>query len=214
MPTEQQLRQMMPNAGARLDAHLPYINPALAFGRIVEPMDIACFVAQLSEESGEYRYMREIADGSAYEGRLDLGNTEPGDGTRYPGRGGIQVTGRGAARECGRFFGQPFEERPELMELPQWATHVSVWFWVRYKPGLQAASKRGWLRVTTRITNGGYTHLEERIAHHQRNRHVLGLPPWRLPDEEVSIVRFQRDHGLAADGVVGPMTLRALAAAG
>lgn len=213
MITEQLLRQMMPAAGARLVPHLPYIGPAMDFGKITEPMDIACFVAQLSKESGEYRYMREIADGSDYEGRLDLGNIHPGDGVRYPGRGGIQVTGRAAARACGQFFGQPFEARPELMELPQWATHVSVWFWVRYKPGLQAASKRGWFRVTTRITNGGYTHLAERIAYHQRNRQVLGLPPYRPADEEQSIREFQRAHGLDVDGDVGPMTLKVLRAA-
>ena len=32
-------------------------------------------------------YMKEIASGEAYNGRSDLGNTEPGDGPRYKGAG-------------------------------------------------------------------------------------------------------------------------------
>lgn len=85
--TDQQLRAMMPNAGNRLTPHLPFINDALAFGEIDSPMRVAAFMAQLAHESGEYQFMEELASGDAYEGRLDLGNTEPGDGRRYKGAG-------------------------------------------------------------------------------------------------------------------------------
>lgn len=211
--TEQQLRQLMPNAGARLAPHLPHINPAIDWARIVTPPDLAAFLAHLAHESGEYRYMREIADGSDYEGRTDLGNIHPGDGRRYPGRGAIQVTGREAARQAGQAFGVDFEEHPEKMELPEWATRVSVWYWTRYKPWLQPAAKAGWFHVTQKIVNGGENGWDRRLEYYHRARLMFSLPRYREVDEVASIIKFQRDHGLDADGQAGPKTLNALRAA-
>jgi len=208
--TEQQLRAMMPLAGARLTPHLAFINPALEWGNIVTPPDVTAFMAHLAHESGEYRYMREIADGSDYEGRIDLGNIYPGDGRRYPGRGPIQVTGRDAARAAGHDLGAPFEEHPEMMELPEWGTKVAVWFWTRYKPTCQAAAKVEWFHVTQRLVNGGENGWAERVAYYQRNRAMFAMAPYRPSDEDASIRAFQAVHGLVVDGAVGSRTLAAL----
>ena len=64
------------------------------------------------------RYFEEIASGAAYEGRTDLGNTQPGDGKRYKGRGPIQLTGRSNYRSAGIALGLPLEESPELVTFP------------------------------------------------------------------------------------------------
>lgn len=206
--TEQQLRQMMPRAGKRLDAHLPYIAPALAEGGIDTPRRIAAFMAQLAHESGQFRWMEELADGSAYEGRADLGNTQPGDGRRFKGRGPIQITGRANYRACGAALGLDLVHHPELLAMPEHGTRSAVWFW--NSRNLSLLADQDWFRLITRIINGGFNGLEDRVVYWQRNRELLGLPAVDLDNEMGSIMEFQARHGLTADGIAGPKTLAAL----
>ncbi len=77
---------------ARLYA--PHMNEAMLKGDITTLRRAQYWIAQLAHESVDLRYFEEIASGAAYEGRRDLGNTRPGDGRRFKGRGPIQLTGR------------------------------------------------------------------------------------------------------------------------
>ena len=204
----EQFRAMMPNAGARLNAHWPYINPALDAAKINTPARIAAFLAQLAHESGEYRYMEEIADGSAYEGRDDLGNVFPGDGVKFKGHGPVQITGRANHAACGQALGIDLIANPRLLTLPQYGTASACWFWNTRQ--LSPLADVDWFKTITRIINGGYNGLSDRRQYWDRNRALLGLAPVDLDREAAAIEKFQGDHGLAADGVVGPMTRRAL----
>jgi putative chitinase len=58
-----------------------------------------------------------------------LGNIKKGDGARYKGRGYIQLTGRYNYKRAGQALGLPLEATPELVEKPDVAAKVAVWFW-------------------------------------------------------------------------------------
>lgn len=83
------------------------LNACLERFEIDTPARLTQFMAQIAHESGGLRWLEELADGQAYEGRRDLGNTQPGDGPRFKGAGAIQLTGRANYEAFSRFIGDP-----------------------------------------------------------------------------------------------------------
>lgn len=133
------------------------------YGVMQSGLRLAHFMAQLCHESGSFRYMEEIASGAAYEGRKDLGNTQPGDGVLFKGRGPIQLTGRANYRKYGRLIGINLETRPDLAANPSIGLHTALEYWKQN--GLNAlADADDVLSITKRI-NGGTNGLSDRKAH-------------------------------------------------
>lgn len=168
-----QLVRIMPYAKQRADRFIDPLNAAMKEFDISENgLREAAFLAQIAHESGELRYVEEIASGSAYEGRDDLGNLAPGDGVRYKGRGLIQITGRHNYEECGRYLGVDLVEEPERLEEPELACRSAAWFWQSH--GLnELADKQDFLRITKKI-NGGTNGWNERQKYYQRALEVIG----------------------------------------
>ncbi len=175
MITLDQLRAIMPAARLRAVVYLLPLEEAMAEFGIDTPQRQAMFLAQVCHESGALRYVRELATGAAYEGRLDLGNTQPGDGTRFRGRGLIQITGRANYRECSRaLFGDDrLLDQPDLLERDSDAARSAAWFWS--SRGLNALADAGDFRAVTRRINGGLNGWADRVAAWERAQAALGM---------------------------------------
>ena len=91
-----------------------------------------------------------------YGGRM--GNTEPGDGWRYRGRGPIQLTGKNNYAFVGDLVGQDLVDLPELMEQPRYALEATIAWWEDRIPDSMLGDPE---KVTMRV-NGGLIGLADR----------------------------------------------------
>ena len=173
--TEQQLLQILPNAGRQAGVFVPALNTAMNRYGIIGTARVAAFIAQVGHESGQLRYVREIwgptAQQAGYEGRADLGNTQKGDGSKYRGRGLIQITGRANYAQCGEALVLDLISKPELLEQPQYAAMSAAWFWKQ--KGLNDLADRDQFLTITRRINGGLNGIDNRLELWKKAQAVL-----------------------------------------
>lgn len=174
-PTKEKLGLVMPRAmPKRIDLYYePLVKGMTRYG-IDTPRQIAHFIAQLAHESGSLLYSEELASGSAYEGRTDLGNSQAGDGVRFKGRGLIQLTGRNNYQQYSQFTGIDYVSDPTKVALDPFAcVDVACWFWKDRNIGPLAEADDA--RAVTKRINGGYNGLDDRLEHLARAKALLGL---------------------------------------
>ncbi|MDO5683789.1 MAG: peptidoglycan DD-metalloendopeptidase family protein [Propionibacteriaceae bacterium] len=177
MDVQSLLDAMAPTGMTRQRAQelLPHMETAMRAAGCTTVERAAMWCAQIGHESAGLRYMEEIADGSAYEGRRDLGNVHPGDGRRFKGSGPIQLTGRANFRAfttwC-RAQGHStidFEAQPHLVrEQPRWGFLAASWYWTAARPQINAMADRRDLDGVTRAINGGLNGISDRRQRYQR----------------------------------------------
>ena len=142
----------------------PVITAAMAEFGIDTPARQAAFLAQIGHESGSLHYSVELWGPTlmqrGYEGRIDLGNLQPGDGYRYRGRGLLQVTGRDNYRRTGLALGMDLESFPDLLAEPGLASRSAACFWQAHNLNVFADS--GAFETLTRRINGGINGLADR----------------------------------------------------
>lgn len=96
-----------------LEKLYPYFVQNLKNYKIDTPNRICSFLAVITTETGNLQNVTELASGQQYEGRNDLGNTQPGDGVKYKGRGIIQLTGRVLYKKAGDDIGKNLVTNPQ-----------------------------------------------------------------------------------------------------
>jgi predicted chitinase len=201
--TDNILRDIMPNLpAAKRQLYLPFMNEAMREFEIANYLRASAFLAQLAHESAELRYFEEIASGKAYEGRKDLGNTQPGDGVKYKGHGPIQITGRANHAACGKALGLDLIKNPTLITQPPNAFRSAGWFWDTR--GLNALADQRLFKAITKKINGGYNGLEDRQKYYDRALRIIpedfnmGAKTLNVPPDE--------EHGDVTPAVIAAAT--------
>lgn len=177
-----------------------------------QPHRLAQYLAQVAHESAGFRYDREIWGPTAaqkrYEGRRDLGNTQPGDGKRFAGHGPIQVTGRYNHREYSAWAKRldpnapDFEAYPEKINTDPWEGLSAIWYWD--SRNLNRYADQGDIEMITCRINGGLNGYADRLQWYDRISLVM------LGFDKNDISGFQKAAGLTIDGLSGPRTRAAL----
>lgn len=143
----------------------------------------SAFLAQITHESGSLRYVEEIASGSAYDHRSDLGNTcsdavivSRANGTTpgkfYKGHGLIQITGYYNHKAAGIALGVNAINNPRILCDPLYAALSAGWFWDTHN--CNALADVLLFDKITKVINGGYNGLAERTKYYERNLQILG----------------------------------------
>lgn len=164
--------------GVRSDRAFAFAGPLTVtfdeFG-IDTPLRQQLFLSQILHESGMLRFLKELwgpTDAQkTYERDFTqpwgpqlkrgdrnykawrLGNSEPGDGFRYRGRGAIQITGRANYTAAGKALGLDLVRYPEQLESPLIGTRAAGYWWQSNK--LNAAADTGCVDTVSDLVNLG-----------------------------------------------------------
>ena len=154
--TPAQIASICSSPPENVTKHWPGIKKALAERGISDRASMIAAVATIGTEVSAFLPINEFGGDEyfkKYDGRTDLGNTHPGDGPRYHGRGYIQLTGRANYATYGTKLGIPLEQNPELALEPDVAAKVLAEYMKdRRIPALAAAGD--WQGVRKAV-NGG-----------------------------------------------------------
>jgi predicted chitinase len=186
--TLEHFRALFPNCPLKVaKQQLPLLNATLDQYRINTKLDIAAFCATLTQESGEFQYRTELASGRAYEGRKDLGNTQPGDGVSMKGHGRIQITGRSNHTAYTKYIKKSghvpyidFSDQKLAHRLAEdpYALDSSGWFWTVLHNLSKFANTGNFLKTQIKVNGrnkktGKPNHWQERLAYYSRALEIL-----------------------------------------
>jgi predicted chitinase len=164
------MRRAFPGLGTARAAELNSgLNTALRLASCTTVNRAAMFCAQVGEESISLTAPTELASGAEYEGRADLGNTHPGDGVRFKGRGFIQITGRSNYGQLSRWAHTKglapsatyFVDHPTQLATEKYVWLGPIWYWTVARSMNHFADAKD-IEGATRAVNGGLHGLADR----------------------------------------------------
>jgi len=199
--TEAKLKQILVGS-PHVDQWFLAIQEILPDYEIDTAQRVACWLGQTAHESGGYRALRENLNYSAeglnrifkkyfptiesaqpyarnpekiankvYANRMGNGDERSGDGYKYRGRGLIQLTGKSNYENFAMSIECSVEEAVEFLETYEGAVQSACWFWEANN--LNKWADKDDVKQMTKIINGGYIGLEDRIKHIDHAVHIL-----------------------------------------
>ena len=180
--TKEQLKKIYPKIKPeKLEQYTNAFNKVFPTYAIDTPRRIAAFLGQVGVESGELRYDKELGSkwnkkdignrfepvGTLYEGRKNLGNTEPGDGPKFIGRGILQLTGRANYTNMSKKLGVDLVSNPELACDPEISTKIACEYF-KERGLLDLADKWNLDEITRRVNGNAKLHHDLRVQYSER----------------------------------------------
>ncbi len=150
------------------------------------PLAKAMIMAQCNHESGGFTKMSEVGSdeyfisginrGKKIHSGYDInsqfadgrkrarlnGNTKPGDGKKYRGRGFLGLTWKNSYRNCGDYIKKPLEQNPDLASTKEVAAEILLWYFNKERPRIGKNNLWGDIEAVTRAINGGTLGLPDR----------------------------------------------------
>ena len=199
--TKELLSKLIPN-NPNIDGWYNALSKLLPDYEINTPQRMAAFIAQCSHESGGFTTLKEnlnyraetlskiwpskfpadvatqyagqpekIAN-RAYANRMGNGDEASGDGWKYCGRGLIQLTGHDNYQAFADSIETSIEQIPDYLQTFEGAAQSACWFWETNN--LNKLADAGDIKAMTKVINGGYIGLDDRIAHYEHALKIFG----------------------------------------
>jgi putative chitinase len=143
------------------------------FGRHRITLERAREICRVQGRAADQEAIANTVYGGAW-GKKNLGNTDPGDGWRYRGRGLIQITGREMYADRGKPLGIDLIKQPDLVFDPRHALPIAAAYW-KVRGCNELADKSDNARAVTKAVNGGDIGLAEREKLLEKTKKIW---PW------------------------------------
>ena len=200
-----------------LEENLNYSEKSLlsVFGRYFgkSPKRNAATYARKPEMIANYVYQDEFRTKKGA-----MGNTQPGDGWRFRGRGIKQLTGRNNYTAFAKTVGMTAEQAAEYLETKKGAFESACWFWKTNN--IASYADRGDIVGMTKRINGGtiglddrtkrwnaaLTILEGKVSISSKNTssvRTIANSVLRKGSKGPEVVKMQQALGITADGDFG-----------
>lgn len=185
MITKEMLKKIAPNSkDAIISALVEPLNEHLPKYGVDTHLRVTHFLSQASHETAGFKTLEEYASGQAYEARKDLGNTQPGDGKKYKGRGIFQLTGRANYNTFGKKIGKDLEGNPHLAGDAETSVLIALEYWNNKKLSL-LADKDDVTAITKKI-NGGLNGIEDRKKYLAKAKKII--------PQDISFVKEEKEE--------------------